>query len=261
MLLRQQFADGELNRALEVFVDVVARWFEERLVSVVLYGSIAFDDLAPGYGDLDFLAVVDGDLSEGDCRELVEMRRPLRGGEHGILCEMLEGAFLPQRMLDPSAAGRAFWWGTSGERRWERNELGWVVLHVIRERGLVMWGEDVRDRIPAASRETLLDDLRRGLRATREHARGGDLHSVDWLLDAARQLLWLREGRLSSKSEAADWGREHARGGWRELLPRAKQLRLDPALAGSAESRRWLDSLTGPIGEARAELEKELAAQ
>ena len=92
-------------------------------------------------------------------------------------------------------------------------------------------------------------------------ARGGDLHSVDWLLDAARQLLWLREGRLSSKSEAADWGYRHARGAWREHLPRAKRLRLTPALALSPESRQWLDSLTAAIREARDEFARELEKQ
>jgi hypothetical protein len=99
----------------------------------MLYGSACFEDLAPGYGDLDFLAVVSGELSEADIDGLVRLRRPLRAGEQGILGQMLEGAFLPRAMLDPSVHGRACWWGTSGERPWDLSQLGWLVLHVIRE--------------------------------------------------------------------------------------------------------------------------------
>jgi predicted nucleotidyltransferase len=259
MLLQHRFADPQSNLALELLLRLTRDFFEERLVSVVLYGSIVFDDLAPGYGDLDFVAVVDGDLSDDDCRKLVETRRPLRSGDYGIVCRMLEGAFLPRRMLNPDIAGKALWWGTSGERPWDRNQLGWLVLHVIRERGFVIWGRDVRHEIPEVSRARCIEDPEQGYLATRDRARGGDLHSVDWLLDSARQLLWLREGRLSSKSEAADWGHLHARGAWRELLPRAKELRRNPALADSPESQRWLDSLDEPMREARDELGRELA--
>jgi len=85
------------------------------------------------------------------------------------------------------------------------------------------------------------------------------LHAVDWLLTAARLLLWLREGRLSSKSAAADWGYRHGHGTWHSLLPRAKQIRLDPALIASPGTQAWLDALSGPIQEARAEIECELA--
>ena len=84
------------------------------------------------------------------------------------------------------------------------------------------------------------------------------LTSGDWLLTAARLLLWLREGRLSSKSEAADWGFTNARGQWRTLLPQAKRLRLDPSLAESPDTKRWLDTLAGPIRQACEELEREL---
>ncbi len=67
------------------------------------------------------------------------------------------------------------------------------------------------------------------------------------------------EGRLSSKSEAADWGYAHVQGGWREVLPQAKSLRLNPAMADSAAVRKWLDALAVPINDACDELEREAA--
>jgi hypothetical protein len=251
----------DLDETLALFLEMLHDLFGKRLVSILLYGSVVFDDLAPGYGDLDFVTIIDGDLTEQACQKLVALRRPLRDGRHGALSAMLEGAFLPRAMLDPSRPGRALWWGTSGERVWDRNQLGWLTLHVIRERGVVVWGEDIRHEIPAASRGALLDEVRMACQRMRQHGRGGSLHSVDWLLTAARLLLWLREGRLCSKSEAAEWGTCHVKGAWRDLLPRARQIRLDPALANSAEVRAWLGGLTAAIQEAGAEVELELAGR
>ena len=81
---------------------------------------------------------------------------------------------------------------------------------------------------------------------------------MDWLLTAARSLLWLREGSLSSKSEAADWGYAHARGSWRNLLLRAKDIRLNPTAADTVEAKLWLEALTEPIQQACDEVEAEL---
>jgi hypothetical protein len=84
-----------LGQTLSLFLEELHERLGPRLVSLLLYGSAVFDDLAPGYGELDFLAVIDRDLTEQDSHELVELRRPLREGRHGALAAMLEGAFLP----------------------------------------------------------------------------------------------------------------------------------------------------------------------
>ena len=151
------------------------------------------------------------------------------------------------------------WWGTSGERKWTRNELGPVVLHTIRERGLAIWGEDILEDVPPIAREDMVRELADSVEPMRKHARpDGTAHSVEWLLNASRQLLWLREARLSSKSEAADWGFQNATGAWRIHLPRAKHIRRNPESAQCPDVRRWLESLEAPNLEAIAELESEL---
>lgn len=116
----------DLDGTLDLFLGMLRDFLGERLVSLLLHGLVVFDDLAPGYGDLDFLAVVD--LTEPECQGLIALRAPLRDGTHGILAAMLEGAFLPRKMLDPSRSGEALWWGTTGERVWARNQLGWLTL-------------------------------------------------------------------------------------------------------------------------------------
>ncbi|MCP4645563.1 MAG: DUF4111 domain-containing protein [bacterium] len=255
MLLERATGSPDVDDALESLMIATREVLGDRLVSLLLYGSVTFDDLAPGYGDLDFVAVVDGDLSETDCDALIAMRKPFRSEKASVVSHMLEGAFLPRAMLDPAMPGRAVWWGTTKNRVWTTNELGWIVLNVIRERGTLVYGHDVRAEIPRPSHATLVGNLKEVLRSTWPHAKAnGGLHSIDWLLDAPRQLLWLREGRLSSKSEAADWGYRNAKGEWREHLPKAKKLRQHPELAEHEDTQRWLAGLQPVIDAARAEL-------
>ena len=245
--LATRFTDPQLNVMLSEFVRIIRAVLGQQLISVVLHGGIAFDDLAPGYGDLDFVAVTADEVGDELCQQLADVRRPLRTGSYGVLGGMVEGAFLPRKMLDPSIHGKAFWWGTSGERSWDRNKLGWFVCKLIRERGIVVWGEDIRGEVPEPRREDLLNDILAACDQGLTHGKGGTLHSIDWLLTAARSLQWLKCGALSSKSEAADWAAQHAKGEWRKLLPRAKELRLNPSLYEGEETRHWVATLTDSI--------------
>jgi hypothetical protein len=201
MTLSRTLDDPQVNLALELFLRMIRGELGDSLFSVLLYGSILFNDLAPGYGDLDFLAVVESDLGEPVWTRLNGLRLPLRSGIYGVHCQMIEGAFLPVGMLGPDSRGNGLWWGTSGERAWERNQLGEFVLHTIRERGLLIWGKDLRLEIPEIPRRDILRQLLVGCQATRDHAEPTSLQCLDFLFTPARELLWLKEGRLSSKGE------------------------------------------------------------
>ena len=139
--------NSDARVAADILCDKLRALLGPRLISFLLHGSAVLGDLAAGYSDLDFLAVIGDELSEADCLGLREMRVPFCAGEHGLWGSALEGSFLPRAMLDPAVGGRAFWWGTSGERNWNRNDLGWFTLWVIREKGLLTWGENVRGLI------------------------------------------------------------------------------------------------------------------
>jgi len=203
VVLGTNFADPQIDLVLSEFVRTIRSVLGRQLISVVLHGGIAFGDLAPGYGDLDFVAVTEGELEDGICRQLVDARRSLRAG-HGVLGTMVEGAFLPRRMLDPCIPGKAFWWGTSGERSWDANKLGWFVCQQIRERGIAVWGEDIRHEIPEPTQDDLLNDILAGCDQALTHGQGGTLHSIDWLLTAARSLQWLNIFALKFETDGSN---------------------------------------------------------
>jgi len=141
LLLSETFPDPSLNLTLEVFLRDLYALFGARLLSAMLYGSLVHGDLAPGYGDLDFVVVIDGGLDTADRDGLAHIRVPLRSGIYGDLAAMLEGAFLTREMLCPDVPGSGFWWGTTGERPIDHNHLGWFNLPDLRENGIVIFGE------------------------------------------------------------------------------------------------------------------------
>ena len=63
--------------ALGVFISIVGDTLGDSLRSVILYGSVAFGDLAPGYGDLDFVAITDNDIAHDRGEALIESPRIL----------------------------------------------------------------------------------------------------------------------------------------------------------------------------------------
>lgn len=261
MLLLHYFDDPQLNLSLEVFLREARECLGDQMLSVVLYGSIVFDDLAPGYGDLDFMAVLRDPPTEERRQRIIELRKPLRNGEYGIYCHMLEGPFLPLSMFDPATTSHTICWGTGGERHWEHNKLGWFCHRCIRDHGIVIYGDDLRSLLPAPTREQLLLETRDAVQYIRTRCSDGGLHSIDRLLLAARLLLWLREDRLDSKSGAADWAYEHAVGKWKEHLPMARDLRKNTLLIKQADTIKWLSVISGPAMEACDEIERELERQ
>ena len=258
MLLQHTFADPEINQALEVFLRMVYGVFGEDLVSVILYGSLVSDDLAPGYSDLDFLAVVKDDIPAAMYPVMSDLRKPLRSRDYGILATMIEGEFVPRKSLASPEVGQSYYWGTSSDKPRPGNSVRGLVAKCVHEVGVVIYGEDIRSEIPVPTREEILQDIRGSIPGIRQHGRGGGLHSIDWLLTIARFLILVKENRLSSKSEAADWGYANARGAWREYLPEAKRIRKNPQEAEMAQA--WLAGLTDPIQQACDELEQELSA-
>ena len=257
-MLAHKFADPEVNLALEVFLRMVHDLFGEDLVSVIVYGSLVVGDLAPGYSDLDFLAVVKDDIPETMYPVMSDLRKPLRSGYYGIIATMIEGEFVPRKSLALPEIGQSYYWGTSSDKPRPGSSVRGLVAEVVHQAGVTIWGEDIRWEIPRPTRKDILQDLRDSVPGIREHGRGGGLHLVDWLLTVARFLILVKEDRLSSKSEAADWGYANARCEWREYLPEAKRIRKNPWMAELAYVKQWLAGLTSPIQQACDELEEEL---
>lgn len=102
---------------------------------------------------------------------------------------------------------------------------------------MIIWGEDVWGAIPEVAQEDILHGIWEAVQHIDRYGKGGGLHAIDWLFTAARALLFLKEGRLCSKSVAADWAYQNACGAWKEALPLAKKIRREPVIAETSDNQ------------------------
>jgi predicted nucleotidyltransferase len=99
MLLAHRFPDPALDDAVEDLLSRLDPLLRDHLLSVIVHGSAVLGDFVPGHSDLDFVAIVDHDLSEGELQTLVNLRQVLRTEARSSLSGALEGAFLPRRIV------------------------------------------------------------------------------------------------------------------------------------------------------------------
>lgn len=246
---------AEISHTISEFVQDLQHILQENIVSVYIYGSVLYDDLCPGYGDLDFLAVVKQNLTNQEIEKLIKQRFCYKNEYTSPYFGMMEGAFLPQALLCREN-GTGLWWGTKSEKLWKENQLDPFTMYTLRQQGLLIYGEPQHHLFPDLSREELVSFLHDFIICMRTYGKGGSLHSIDWLLLTAKFMCWYEDGDIISKSQAADWGLKHIKGPWKEQLPLAKELRKDPEKIKQAEYTSWINSLGPVILEASIEFEK-----
>lgn len=107
-LFIQSFEDETLEQSLSMFVEDMRIILNRKLRSIYLYGSAIHNDLSPGYGDLDFLVVIEEELSQNEIELLNKQRSNYRSSLlrrsddrqiPNLYTNMLEGAFLTINML------------------------------------------------------------------------------------------------------------------------------------------------------------------
>lgn len=256
-MLIPSFEDPTLNRTLSLFVNDLQDILHAKLLSIYLYGFALYNDLSPGYGDLDFLVLIGEELNHNEIELLIKLRAFYRSSSLKLYTDILEGAFLTVNILN-GGKGCGLWWGTKRESIWAENQLDLFTLYTIREHSVLLYGESQQDDIPSYSRQELMIFLKEYAMCMRKYGKGKGLHSVDWLLLASKFIAWWREGTVLSKSQAADWGLIHLSGSWKENLMRCKQLRKDPALLTQQDYSEWLSNLEPVIIVASYDLDRTL---
>lgn len=88
------FEDQTLNRTLSLFVNDLRDILNTKLLSICLYGSALYNDLSPGYGDLDFIVFIGEDLNPNEIELLVKLRAFYRSSRSSNLYTIREQSIL-----------------------------------------------------------------------------------------------------------------------------------------------------------------------
>jgi len=227
----------ELNAVLAHFLRELERVLAENFVGAYLQGSFAVGDFDV-HSDVDFVVVTMGEPDD-DLPALQRLHAnifdlPSEWAKH------LEGSYFPAETLRRAdTTGSPLWYLDHGSRSLIRsnhcNTL--VVRSVLREHGVVVAGPSPGELVRPVSTEA----LRREIRAT----------MVSWgrqvlddpapyrnkfyqgylILNYARMLHDLREGRPGSKLAGAEWAKAALGGEWHDLIDRAWSTRPNPAVS------------------------------
>ncbi len=253
--------DQALTGSLRRFADGVNQLLDGELAALYLFGSAVYDDLHPGYSDLDFFAVSARPLTAADFDASLALRKELK--ESGDLyLPMLEGEFVWRGALGNGFDHPVLFWGTTRELLKQRYGLAGFSLRGLLERGVLLAGTDVRGEIPPPDDALMLGEVVRMVGTLRRWAAvtNEDIHSADWLFLTCQSLFWLRTGQVAGKSAAARWALGTFTDPWCAALPAALALRQNPVLAAEPDRKAWLAALGPTVQAACDRLEREAAA-
>ena len=186
-----------------------ARVLGDALVGVYAGGSWALGDYLPGRSDLDVAIVCAQPLDEALIDEVAARDVAGSGGaEPGFELNLNTGARMPRRL----------------ERHGGTTEAHWYALDrsLLAAYGVALSGPAAAEVFRSPPRTVVLDLMGRSLR----WHEGGDAAPDDAVLNAARSLVYAREGRWTSKPAAA-----------RRLIERGERVGLMGAAVAAREGR------------------------
>lgn len=229
----------EKRRITELLQEITAvyqRVLGDKLRGLYFHGSLAFGCFRWESSDIDFLAVVQGELTHGEKRQLLDWilsvreKCPPKGLEMSIVEEHCcraagYGAFvhptpflfhwseghLEKALADPDGYCETMQ-GTDRDLAAHfmvTNLVGWAFL-----------GPEVREMFPPVPKEAYWDSLVYDVEHMEEDIAA---HPVYCVLNLCRVLAWCRskDGDVYSKAEGGRWGLEHLEEKWHGIIRNA----------------------------------------
>lgn len=200
------------------------------LVGLYLVGSFAVGD-ADEHSDVDFIAVTNDDVSDGQLARLQALHERLYALP-SAWAQHLEGSYVPRDTLRRKNAD-TYWFLDNGSRELVRDthcntEL---VRWVLREHPNVLHGPEPATLVDPVSPEQLRAEARVVAEEYAVWAHEGPMSGwkQPYLVTTCCRLLHtLETGRIESKRTALEWARAALPDEWRGLVQRALDDRPDP---------------------------------
>ena len=227
---------SELNAVLRYLVGEVRKALTDTFVGAYLQGSFAVGDFDE-HSDADFVIAVGDELSGVHIASLQSL--------HGLVYDLpsewakhLEGSYFPVATLrSGDRSGTPLWYLDHGSRALVRsthcNTL--LVRCVLREQGITLAGPSPATLIDPVPVEALRRETRQTMQQWgREVLDHPDQYRNRFyqgylVLNYARMLHDLTEGRPGSKRAGAAWAKATLDPAWRDLIDRAWATRPNPA--------------------------------
>jgi hypothetical protein len=240
----------------ETVGDVTRRYLEladellgERVVGLYLVGSVALDDYRPGQSDVDFLAVTEEPLAEGDADAVGAVHERLAEDES---LPLFEGSYVTWAQLagDPGEASDLLTCH-EGKVAGEEAEATPLLWHTLAQAPVAVRGPEEpevwtdTEALKAWVRANLDDYWASWVARQRKLLGRGTMRLGDWavgwgVLGIPRLHYTLATGEVTSKTAAGEYALETFDDAWAPIITEALRLRREEGEQSEDYRRRPL---------------------
>ena len=231
--------------------------------SIYLYGSVTAEDFRPGWSDIDLLVLTQEPITETQADLLLTLRQQLAQRDPDTpYYRAFEGGMLDLGSFLTNESTRVVYWGTTGERIKERHDFSAFDRASLLQNGQLLLGKDVRRHFEMPEYPEIATAVISHAVSIRQHGKGArSLYAYGWLLDIARCMYTLVNGRLTTKTTAAQWALDEHLCPCPAELSMALTVRRQPELIRDESVLAYAEGLTEAIQSFLNLLEKALGMQ
>lgn len=252
--------EPRMRLAINTMAVSIRRILEDNSPSIYLYGSVTSEDYHHGWSDIDLLVLTENSITEAQADALVNLRQVLAARDPDTpYYRLFEGGMLDLGSFLTGEDTRVVYWGTSGQRLKTQHAFSAFDRASLLQNGQLLLGKDVRRHLEMPEYGEIVADVARHFASIREHGRGDrSIYAYGWLLDIARCMYTLVNGRLTTKTAAAQWALDERLCPCPAELSMALTVRRQPELMQDESVLAYAEGLTEAIHSFAALLEKAL---
>lgn len=241
--------EPRMRLAINTMAVSIRRILADAQPSIYLYGSVAAEDYRHGWSDIDLLVLTGERITQAQADKLLHLR------QHLMACDpdtpyyrLFEGGMLDLGSFLTGEETRVVYWGTSGERIKTTHAFSAFDRASLLQQGQLLLGRDVRRHLEKPDFQEIVAAVIDCLSTVRAHGSGSrSIYAFGWLLDIARCLSTLVNGRATTKTAAAQWALDEHICPCPEELSMALTVRRQPELIRDPQVLDYAEGLTDAI--------------
>ena len=241
--------EPRLRLAINTMAVSIQRILADAQPSIYLYGSVTTGDFRAGWSDIDLLVLTQRPITEEESAALANLRQALAARDPDTPhYRLFEGGMLDLGSFLTGEETRVVYWGTTGERIKTTHAFSAFDRASLLQTGQLLLGRDVRRHIEMPDYDEITAAVEHHLASIREHGTGSrSIYAYGWLLDIARCMYTIVNGRLTTKTDAAQWVLDERLCPCPAELSMALTVRRQPELIRDEGVLDYAENLTGAI--------------
>lgn len=251
-----------VKRSIDIMTNRIVTILANNNPTILLYGSVTLDDFRLGWSDIDILCLTEKPIDEAQANKLVSLRQVLMDEYQGNpYFRLFEGGFISEKAFFNKENDIVVYWGTGGQKIIEQYRIDPFSAIEIVEHGMVLYGKDLRSKIPYPTEKEIHDAVENHYNTIRKYAQTANkrVTSAGWFLDIARCLYTLKTGKVIAKTAAAEWALSERLVPNIHVMQRVIKIRKNPELyISDMETLEWIGTLGPFVQEFAGVLEREL---